>query len=48
MLKRILVAVVCIPLIFVVFFVLPSIWVPIMISVLSMLAVHEVLWSTGL
>ena len=47
MLKRILVAVVCIPLIFVVFFVLPSIWVPIMISVLSMLAVHEVLWSTG-
>ena len=47
MLKRIAVAVVCIPLLFVVFFVLPEIAIPIMISVLSMLALHEVLWSTG-
>lgn len=45
--KRILVAVVCIPLIFVIFFLLPPIFLPIMISVLSMVAVHEVLWSTG-
>ena len=44
---RILVAVVCIPLIFVIFFLLPPIFLPIMISVLSMIAVHEVLWSTG-
>jgi len=47
MVKRIAVAVVCIPLLFVVFFVLPEIAIPIMISVLSMLALHEVLWSTG-
>ena len=47
MLKRIAVAVVCIPLLFVVFFILPEIAIPIMISVLSMLALHEVLWSTG-
>ena len=45
--KRILVAVVCIPLIFVVFFALPPIFLPIMISALSMIALHEVLWSTG-
>ena len=45
--KRILVAVVCIPLIFVVFFLLPPIFLPIMISLLSMIALHEVLWSTG-
>ena len=45
--KRILVAVVCIPLIFVIFFLLPPIFLPIMISALSMVAVHEVLWSTG-
>lgn len=45
--KRILVAVVCIPLIFVIFFWLPPIFLPIMISVLSMIALHEVLWSTG-
>ena len=42
-----MVAVVCIPLIFVVFFWLPSICLPIAISILSMLALHEVLWSTG-
>ena len=45
--KRILVAVVCIPLIFVIFYLLPPIFLPIMISALSMVAVHEVLWSTG-
>ena len=47
MVKRIAVAVVCIPLLFVVFFVLPEIFIPIMISALSMVALHEVLWSTG-
>ena len=47
MVKRIGVAVVCIPLLFVIFFLLPEISIPIMISVLSMLALHEVLWSTG-
>lgn len=45
--KRILVAVVCIPVIFIVFFFLPPIFLPIMISALSMIALHEVLWSTG-
>lgn len=45
--KRILVAVIFIPVIFVVFFVLPPIFLPIMISALSMIALHEVLWSTG-
>ena len=47
MVKRVAVAVVCIPLLFVVFFVLPEIFIPIMISALSMVALHEVLWSTG-
>lgn len=47
MTKRVLVAVVCIPIIFVIFFWLPPIFLPIMISVLSMIALHEVLWSTG-
>ena len=45
--KRIMVAVVCIPLIFVIFFLMPAICLPIAISVLSMIALHEVLWSTG-
>lgn len=45
--KRIMVAVVCVPLIFVIFFALPPIAIPIAISILSMIAVHEVLWSTG-
>lgn len=45
--KRVLVAVVCIPLIFVVFFFLPPICLPIVVSALSMIALHEVLWSTG-
>ena len=47
MFKRIMVAVVCIPLIFVIFFLLPPIFLPIAISGLSMVGVHEVLWSTG-
>lgn len=47
MAKRILVAVVFIPVIFLVFFWLPPIFLPIMISALSMIALHEVLWSTG-
>ena len=45
--KRILVAVVFIPVLIIFLFVLPDPAVPIMISVLSMIAVHEVLWSTG-
>ncbi len=47
MLKRVLVALVCTPLIFVVFFLLPPIALPIAVSLLSMVGVHEVLWSTG-
>lgn len=47
MLQRVLVAVIFVPLIFLVLFFLPPIAVPISISILSMLAVHEVLWSTG-
>ncbi len=47
MVQRIMVAVVCIPLILFIFFGLPPIFVPVMFSALSMIAVHEVLWSTG-
>lgn len=47
MLQRVLVAVIFVPLIFLVLFFLPPIAIPIAISILSMLAVHEVLWSTG-
>lgn len=47
MFQRVMVAVVCIPLLLVIFFVLPPIAVPILIAALSMIAVHEVLWSTG-
>ena len=47
MVQRIMVAVVCIPLILLIFYGLPPIWLPIMFAVLSMVAVHEVLWSTG-
>lgn len=47
MLQRIMVAVVCVPLIFLVFFFAPPIVLPIVISFLSMIGVHEVLWSTG-
>lgn len=48
--KRILVAVIFIPLIFVLLFVVSPIWpvaLPITIAGLSILAVHEALWSTG-
>ncbi len=48
--KRILVAVIFVPLIFVLLFVVSPIWpvaLPIVISGLSVLAVHEALWSTG-
>lgn len=47
MVQRIMVAVICVPLIFLVFFGLPPIFLPIMFSLLSMIGVHEVLWSTG-
>jgi len=45
--KRVLVAVVFLPLIPLIVFVLPPVFVPIAISILSAIAVHEVLWSTG-
>lgn len=47
MFKRIMVAVIFVPLIFLVLFFSPPIVLPISISILSMIAVHEVLWSTG-
>lgn len=47
MAKRVLVSVVCIPFIFIIFFFLPPIFLPIAISALAMIALHEVLWSTG-
>lgn len=47
MVQRIMVAVVCVPLIFLVLYGLPPIFLPIMFSLLSMVGVHEVLWSTG-
>ena len=47
MFKRVMVAVVCLPILFVIFFLMPPIAIPILISLLSMVAVHEVLWSTG-
>lgn len=47
MLTRILVAAVGAPLIILVFFFFPPIAIPIAVSILSMIAVHEVLWSTG-
>ncbi len=47
MFQRIMVAVVCVPIIFAVFFFCPPIALPIAISILSMIGVHEVLWSTG-
>lgn len=47
MFQRVMVAVVFVPLIFLVLFFLPPIAIPVAISVLSMIAVHEVLWSTG-
>ncbi|MBP1737635.1 MAG: phosphatidate cytidylyltransferase [Oscillospiraceae bacterium] len=47
MLQRIMVAVIFIPVIFVIFFGLPDIVLPIILALLSMIGVHEVLWSTG-
>ncbi len=47
MTKRVLVAVVFIPVIFLVLFFLPPICLPIVLSLISAIAVHEVLWSTG-
>lgn len=45
--KRVLVAVIFIPILLFVLYGLPPIWLAVMVSLLSMLAVHEVLWSTG-
>lgn len=45
--KRVLVAVVFIPVLLIFIYVLPPVALPIMISILSMIALHEVLWSTG-
>ena len=45
--KRVLVAVVFVPVIFLVIYFCPPICLPIAVAVLSMLAVHEALWSTG-
>lgn len=47
MFKRVMVAVVCIPVLLLIFFALPPIAMPITIALLSMIALHEVLWSTG-
>ena len=47
MAKRIIVSVVLMPLIFVVLYFTPEIVLPIVISALSMIGLHEVLWSTG-
>lgn len=46
-LQRILVAVVFVPLILLLLLAAPPFAIPIVISILSMIAVHEVLWSTG-
>ena len=47
MFKRIMVAVVGIPLLLVVFFLLEPIWLAVLISLLSVLAMYEVMWNTG-
>lgn len=47
MFKRVMVAVIFIPILLVIFFVSPPIAMPIAISLLSMIGVHEALWSTG-
>lgn len=47
MFKRVMVAVIFIPILLLIFFALPPVAMPITISILSMIAVHEVLWSTG-
>lgn len=45
--KRILVAVIGVPLIFLALFGAPGWVLPVVVSILSMVAVHEVMWSTG-
>lgn len=45
--KRIMVAVVLVPVLLAVLFLAPSWFLPIVISLLGMIAIHEVLWSTG-
>lgn len=45
--QRVMVAVVFVPLIFLILFFAPPIAIPITVAILSMIAVHEVLWSTG-
>ena len=45
--KRVLVAVIGVPLLLIVLFCTPAWVLPIVISALSMTAIHEVLWSTG-
>lgn len=45
--KRVMVAVVGIPLVLLVFFVFPPICMPIMFAALSAIAIHEAIWSTG-
>jgi phosphatidate cytidylyltransferase len=47
MFKRVMVAVVFIPVIFLVLFWCPPICLPIAIAALSAIAIHEILWSTG-
>lgn len=47
MAKRVLVAVIGIPALFLILFFTPDWTLPILISGLSMIAIHEVLWSTG-
>ena len=45
--KRIMVAVIFVPLIILMLFFAPSWVLPVVLSGLSMIALHEVLWSTG-
>lgn len=45
--KRIMVAVIGVPVLLAVLFLLPPVGLTVMVSLLSMVAVHEVLWSTG-
>lgn len=45
--KRVMVAVVGVPILLAVLFLMPPLVLTVMVSLLSMVAVHEVLWSTG-
>lgn len=45
--KRIMVAMIFLPVIAIIIFALPPVFVPVSVSILSAIAVHEVLWSTG-